>query len=68
MKITPYEKYMEDPKFHAVVDKLTDLIEQGWCDYHALQEASVVASVCHCQRHGCPVSPIVMDAIGVPHR
>ena len=52
MNVTPYEKYNNDPKFHAVVEQMVDMIESGFCDYHMLQQASVFASIRHGMIHG----------------
>jgi len=58
---TPSEKYKNDEKFHMIVDVMVDMLESGICDYHAIQQASIFASIRHGMIHGMPPCPVALN-------
>ena len=58
LAMPPIERYRHDHRFHAIVNNMVDMMEQGLCDGATLQQASIVASIEHGMRHGVPICPI----------
>ena len=59
MKMSPCDRYRHDNRFYALTQRLVALLEEGFCDYATLQEASVFASIEHSQIHGAQITPSV---------
>ena len=60
MKMTPIERFDNDPLFHTIVETMVGMMESGQCDGATLQHAAVFASIRHGMIHG--MSPC-MEAI-----
>ena len=59
--MTPIERWKHDVRFHAIVNNMTNMLEEGLCDYATLQQAAIFASIRHGQIHGMKPCPVAMQ-------
>ena len=64
---SPREKYMNDPEYHRLVDKLEHFIESARFTPSELREASVLASINYEMRHvrDMQIDPRTLEAFRI---
>ena len=61
LTMTPIERFRNDNRFHAIVNNMVAMLDDGQCDYATLQQAAITASIRHAQIHGAPVLPMTQE-------